>query len=184
MAPAKSISSLFGSATPVGRMVCSPWFNTEPNKWIEFFLQFFDRRPNDVGIVMDGVANPRRVVKAEPFFARRPRRFGRQYALLSLLAAVGVLAFIFSAISTVDDDIQQEFFFQRSKSEQCVLANYNAVSNLRTFRVRTVHSALAPPTPQFASYDVTARVSVPGDEIKGRVCSGRTGDRSPPTKST
>lgn len=132
---------------------------------------------------MDAVANTRRVVKAEPLFARRPRRLGRQYALLRLLAALGVLAFIFSAISPVDDDIQQEFF-QRSKSKQCVLANYNAVSNLRTFRVRIVHSALAPPTPQFASYDVTARVSVPGDEIKGRVCSSGTSDRSPPTKST
>jgi hypothetical protein len=115
---------------------------------------------------MDVVANTRRVVRAEP-----------------LLAALGVLAFIFSAISPADDDIQQEFL-PRSKSKQCVLANYNAVSNLRTSRVRTVHSALAPPTPQFASYDVTARVSVPGDEIKGRVCSSRTGDRSPPAKST
>jgi hypothetical protein len=123
---------------------------------------------------MDALANyPRRVLKTDPLFARR--------ALLSLLAALGVLAFIFSAISPVDDDIQQEFF-QHSKSKQCVLTDYKAVSNFRTFRICTVHSALAPPTPQFASYDVTARVSIPGDDIKSsRVCS-RTGDRSPPSK--
>jgi hypothetical protein len=142
-----------------------------------------NRRPNDVGIVMDAVANIRRVVKAEPWFARGRRRLICQYEPLRLLAALGVLAFIFSAISPVDDDVQQEFF-QNSKPKQCFLANCKAVSSLRTFQVRLVHCALAPPTPQFASYNVTARVSVPGDEIKGRVCSSRTGDRSPPTKST
>jgi hypothetical protein len=109
---------------------------------------------------MDALANyPRRVLKTDPLFGRR--------ALVSLLAALGVLAFIFSAISPIDDGIQQEFF-QRSKSKQCVLIDYKAVSNFRTFRICTVHSALAPPTPQFASYDVTARVSVPGDDIKGQ----------------
>jgi hypothetical protein len=134
-------------------------------------------------MVMDAAANyAKRITKAETLFSRRPRRCGHRFPLLSLLAAFGFLAFIFSAISPVDDDIQQECF-QHSKSKQCVLANYKAASNLRTFRIYTVHSAVAPPTPQFASYDVTARASVPGDEIKGRVCSSRTGDRSPPTKS-
>jgi hypothetical protein len=93
-----------------------------------------------------------RPIKAEQFL-RRPRRRGYHRALLVLFVAFGALAFIFSAISPDDDDIQQ------------------------------VRSALAPPTPQFASFYVTARVSVPDDEIKARVCSSRTGDRSPPTKS-
>jgi hypothetical protein len=133
---------------------------------------------------MDAVANyPQRAIKAEPLFSRRPRRLRHRRALLGLLGAFGVLAFIFSAISATDDDIQQEFV-HGSKSKQCVRANYKAVSNLRTFRICTVRSALAPPTSQFASYYVTARVSVPDGEIKGRVCSSRTGDRSPPAKSS
>jgi len=95
---------------------------------------------------------PQRAIKAEQFL-RRPRRRGYHRALFVLFVAFGALAFIFSAISPDDDDIQQ------------------------------VGSALAPPTPQFASFYVTARVFVPDDEIKARVCSSRTGDRSPPTKS-
>ncbi len=132
---------------------------------------------------MDAVGNsPQRTTNAEPLLARRPRRLGCRYPLLCALAAFGFLAFIFSAISPDDDDIQQESL-QSSRSKRYVLANYKGLSNLGSFRICTVRSALAPATPQFASYYVTARVSVPCDEIKGRVCSSRTGDRSPPTKS-
>jgi hypothetical protein len=134
---------------------------------------------------MDAVANyPQRAIKAEPLLPRRPCRLGHHCVLLGLLGAFGALAFIFCAISPDDDDIQQEFF-QSSKSKQCVLANYKAVSNLRrTLRICTVRSALASPTPQFASYYVPACVSVPDDEIEDRVCSSKTGDRSPPIKSS
>jgi hypothetical protein len=133
---------------------------------------------------MDAVANyPQRAVKAERLFPRRPCRFRHRCVLLGLLGALGALALIFSATSPDDDDLQQEFFVS-SKSKQCVLGNYKAVSNLRTFRICTVLSAPAPPAPQFASYCVTARSSVPDDEIEGRVCSSRTGDRSPPAKSS
>jgi hypothetical protein len=133
---------------------------------------------------MDAPANyPQRAIKAEPLLPRRPRRRSRHYALLSTLAAFGLIAFIFSAISPDDDNLQQEFF-QSSKSKQCFLANHKALSNLQTFRMCIVSSALAPPTQQLASFYVTARVSVPEDEIKVRVCSSRTGDRSPPTKTS
>jgi len=133
---------------------------------------------------MDAVANyPKRAIKAEPLLLRRPRRLGRYCALVGLLGAFGVLAFVCSATSPNDDDIQQESFLS-NKSKQCVLANYKAVSNLRIFRICTVCSALASPRPQFASHCVTARVSVPDDQIEGRVCSSTTGDRSPPAKSS
>jgi hypothetical protein len=133
---------------------------------------------------MDAAANyPQRAVQAEPLLPRRPCRIGHRRALLGLLGTIGVLAFVFSAASPGDDDIQQELF-QSSKSRQCFLANYKTVSSLRTFRICTVRSALAPPTQQLASFYVTARVSVPDDEIKVRVCSSSTGDRSPPTKSS
>jgi hypothetical protein len=110
-----------------------------------------------------------------------PHRLGRYYALLGLLGAFGVLAFIFSLSSPTDDDIQPECFLS-SKSKQCFRTNYKAVSNLRAFRICSIRSALAPPTLQTTSYDVTARVYVTGDEIKDRICSSRTGDRSPPAK--
>ena len=133
---------------------------------------------------MDAVANcPQRAIKTEPLLPRRPRRLGYHWARLGLIGAFGVLAFILSAISATDDDIQQEFV-QSSKSKQCVFADYKAVSNLRAFRIYTVRSALVPPPPQFASYDVTVRVSVHDAEIKDRVCSSRTGDRSPPARSS
>ena len=135
-------------------------------------------------IVMDAAAKcPQRGIKAEPLVPLRPRRRSRHYALLSTLAAFGLIAFIFSAISPDDDNLQQEFF-QSSKSKQCLLANHKALSNLQTFRMCIFSSALAPPTTQCASYDVTARVSAPDDEIKGRIYSSRTGDRSPPTKTS
>src|SRR5215470_12532724 len=122
-----------------------------------------------------------RVAKREPLFAGRPCGVGRRQALVSILAAFGILAFIFSAISPVDDDVQPDFF-QRSKSKQIIFV-YRAASTLQTFRIRTVHSALATPTPQFASYDVTARLAVCGDQTKNRVCINTAGDRSPPSKS-
>ena len=124
---------------------------------------------------MHAVANYPHRAKAEPLLPRR--------ALLSLLAALGVLAFIFSATCPDDDDIQQEFL-QSSKSKQCVFANYKALSNLRTFRICTLRPALAPPTSEIASYYLTDYVSVTGNEIKCRVCSRTTGDRSPPTQSS
>jgi hypothetical protein len=125
---------------------------------------------------MHAVANyPQRAIKAEPLLPRR--------ALPSLLASIGVLAFIFSATCPDDDDTQQEFL-QSSKSKQCVIANYKALSNLSTFRIYTLCPALVPPTPKIASHYLAAYVSVTGNKIKCRVCSRTTGDRSPPSKSS
>jgi hypothetical protein len=130
---------------------------------------------------MDVVVNcSRREITAA--FARRRRHGSRYRAVLSLLAAFGVLAFVFSVISPDDDDIQQEFF-QGSKSKQCVRASYKTISSLQTFRICAVYSALAQPTPQFAGYYVAALISVPSDEIKSRVCGSRIGERSPPYRS-
>jgi hypothetical protein len=66
---------------------------------------------------MHSVANYPRAIKAEPLLPRR--------ALPRLLAALGVLAFIFSATCPDDDDIQQKFL-QSSKSKQRVVANYKS----------------------------------------------------------
>ena len=125
---------------------------------------------------MQAVTNyPQRAIKVKPLLPRR--------ALPSLLALLGVVAFLFSATCPDDDDIQQEFL-HTSKSKQCVFANYKELSNLYTFRIYTLDPALAPPTPEVASHYLTAYVSVTSNEIKCRVCSRTTGDRSPPTKSS
>jgi hypothetical protein len=131
---------------------------------------------------MDAAASCSRRIKAQPWSPRCPRRPDRRYAL-SLLAAFGVLAFILSATSSSDDDIQQEFC-KTTKSRQSAIADRKAVSNLRSFRIRAVCSALALPTSLFPSYFATARVSIPDDEIRGRVWSSTSGDRSPPTASS
>jgi hypothetical protein len=125
---------------------------------------------------MHAVTNyPQRAIKAEPLLPRR--------ALPNLLAVLGVLAFLFSVTCPDDDDIQQEFL-QSSKSKQCVFANYKALSNLYSFWIYILPPALALPTPEVASHYLTAYVSVTSNEIKCRVCSRTTGDRSPPTKSS
>jgi hypothetical protein len=159
-------------------------YAVEANSKTSKIFYTLESRPKLREFVMDSAANRgQRAIKAEPWFSRCPPRSGHRSALLALLAAFGALAFVFSAISPTDDDIQQEFL-RTSKSTQCAFASHRAVSNLRIFQIRAVFSAPAPPTPQFPSHFAIARVSVPEDEIKGRVCSGRTGDRSPPTASS
>lgn len=183
----------------VGRLPIQPWRLISFTNFSQLFCdlapalrvslrrarcRFLRLRPKLLEHCRIVVANyPQLAVKVESLFARRLRRLGRSAALLRLLAAFGILSITFSAISPDDDDIQQEFF-QSGKSKQCVLADYKAVSSLLTFRICTIRSALAPPTPQSASYYVTARVSVPDDEIKSRVCSRTASDRSPPAKSS
>ena len=111
-----------------------------------------------------------------------PRHCMLGYALLNLLAAFGILAFILSAVSPGDDDIQQEFF-KSSESKQFAFANYKAVLDLRVFRIRSAGFRLAPRVSTIASHFVTAPLFVPLDQIKCRVSSSKTGDRSPPASS-
>jgi hypothetical protein len=133
---------------------------------------------------MDSVTNyPQGGIKAGPVVHHRAHRLRLYYSLLSLLTALGVLAFIFSTISPEDDAIQQDCRLS-SKSKQYALAKYKTVSDLRTFLICTVRSALAPPTQRYASYMTASVFFIPADEIKGIVCSSKTGDRSPPRKSS
>ncbi len=112
---------------------------------------------------------------------RRRRRYC--CARRGLIGAIGVLAFLFSAVSPGDDDIQQEFV-QGNKPKQRVLANYKATCELRTFGTSTVPPALVTlprPTIQRA---VVGRVLSVDEKILGTIVSSRTGDRSPPSKSS
>jgi hypothetical protein len=159
--------------TPCGEWSLTLGLIPNPNRWTRFFLKFFDPRPNDLGIVMGAANYPQRTIEATPLLPSG--------VLLRLLAALGVLAFIFSATSPDDDDIQQEFY-RTSKLKPCAFVNYKAVSNLRTFRIGAVCSALAANVAISSHFD-TVRVSVPSYD-KGRVCNSGAGDRSPPTKSS
>jgi len=120
-------------------------------------------------------------VTAGVFSSRQRRRLW--YTRLGLIGAFGVLAFIFSAISPDDDDIQQESF-QSNKSKQFVLANYKAPSDIRGFRISTLRSALPRRRQLLANSQLLARILISRPEIDGTIFCSRTGDRSPPTKSS
>jgi hypothetical protein len=111
-------------------------------------------------------------------------RQGRRYycARWGLIGLFGVLAFLFSAVSPDDDDIQQEFV-QANRSKQFVLATYRSAPNVQGLRIKTVRCALVPPRPLSACCHVIGRISVDYKEINGAILSSRTGDRSPPSES-
>jgi len=137
----------------------------------------------DSGIFMDAAPNHhQRVITAESF-PPRPRHLGHHCALLGLLFAFGVLAFLFSAVSPDDDDIQQQFV-QGNKAKQFVLATSKSVPNIRGFRINRVPSALLPPRPLSTRCTVIGRVLSVDEKIIGTIVSSRTGDRSPPSKSS
>jgi hypothetical protein len=111
-------------------------------------------------------------------------RQGRRYycARWGLIGVFGVLAFLFSAVSPDDDDIQQEFV-QANRSKQFVLATYRSAPNVRGFRIAPLRCALAPPRPLSACCHVIGRISTDYKEINGAVFSRSVGPRSPPSES-
>src|SRR6476659_9348215 len=70
---------------------------------------------------------------------RKPTQ-GSWSALLGLVGVLGVLTFIFSAVSPLDDDFQQEFA-QRDKAGQCVVRNFRAIPSVHFDRSTCLHYA-------------------------------------------
>jgi hypothetical protein len=104
--------------------------------------------------------------------------------LLGLLSVLGILAFLFSAASPDDDDIQQEFV-QGSKTKQFAVANRKIASGVRTFHSSTVQAAPLPPVRTSTRYTIIERISIRGGgTIDEPIFGSRTGDRSPPAKSS
>ena len=132
---------------------------------------------------MDALPSYRQCAIAALPFSRRRHRLGHHCACLGLIGVLGVLAFLFSAVSPGDDDIQQEFF-QGNKAKQFVLATYRSAPNVRGFRINRVPSALLPPRPLSTRCNVIRRVLSVDEKILGTIVSSRTGDRSPPSKSS
>lgn len=105
------------------------------------------------------------------------------YAMFALVGVVGVLAFVFSAVSPYDDEIQQEFF-KGPETRQSVVQNCKAIRGIRITVIDLVHHALVrrglvclrcAPVDQSRVADV---------EIGAAIFSTQTGDRSPPTRSS
>ena len=111
----------------------------------------------------------------------RSRSSRRRVGLFGLLAAIGFLAFMFSAVSPYDDDVQQEFV-QSNKSKQFTVSNYKSAPDPQTFgahRVppvilhqRRLNICLAALQHDFVAHDGALRT----------FSSNAIGDRSPPTK--
>lgn len=114
---------------------------------------------------------------------RRAIRLSYCCAQLGLLGAVGVLAFLFSAVSPDDDDIQQDFV-QGNKAKQLVLVSDKATRELRTFGTRSVLPALLAQPRTTVRRAVLGRILSVDEKILGTIVSSRTGDRSPPSKSS
>jgi hypothetical protein len=108
------------------------------------------------------------------------RHFVNRHPLLRLLTILGVLAFIFSAIAPMDDDVQPDFS-RRSKSEQCTLRQHNGSFRLRNLRFRVIYSVPAASGVHFSRPFVTARIPIPDVESKAGIRCSRAGERSPPT---
>jgi hypothetical protein len=98
-----------------------------------------------------------------------------------LLAAIGFLAFMFSAVSPNDDDVQQEFV-QSNKPKQLLVANHKASRDAGTFGVHRVPPAILQQLVlaiDFAAsqHDASARAAV-----LRTPASNASRDRSPPAK--
>jgi len=68
---------------------------------------------------MDALPSYRQCAIAALPFSRRRHRLGHRCACLGLIGVLGVLAFLFSALSPGDDDIQQEFFSRQQGEAIC-----------------------------------------------------------------
>ena len=110
-------------------------------------------------------------------------RVSYRCALLGLLVAIGVLALLFSAVSPNDDDIQQEFV-QGAKPKQRLLADYKATREVRTLVRSTGSPVLSAQMRTSIGRAVVGAVLIVAEKVPGKIISSRTGNRSPPSKSS
>lgn len=111
----------------------------------------------------------------------RKRDRSNRCAVLGLIGVLGVLAFVFSAVSPDDDDIQQEFI-QGSRNRQWVVLNWNPIPSIHGARVNPVHCAVVPRSLYSFCCFAIGPASVSDVELGATVfCSG-IGGRSPPTR--
>ena len=114
-------------------------------------------------------------------FALGSRSSRRRIGLFGLLAAIGFLAFMFSAVSPYDDDVQQEFV-QSNKPKQLLVANHRASRDTRTFSVHRVPPAIFEQLSFDIDFAATQHHASARAAILPASASNRFRDRSPPAK--
>src|ERR1700746_3867994 len=114
---------------------------------------------------------------------RRRRNSGSvRRAVFGLVGVLGVLAFIFSAVSPDDDEIQQEFA-QGSKSRQDVVRNWKSIPRVHVTLVNLVHNAIVPRRPPPVRCSAIARVLIWDIKNAATALPNRICGRSPPARS-
>ena len=103
--------------------------------------------------------------------------------LFGLLAAIGLLAFMFSAVSPYDDDVQQEFV-QGNKPKRFAAAQRKVALEVQTFGTHRVRCAFLPQLLLLTCCGVKRGDAVADQEILRTIPSSETGDRSPPSRSS
>ena len=111
----------------------------------------------------------------------RPNSATTRRAVLGLVAVLGVLAFIFSAVSPNDDENQQEF--AQSRTRRCVVRNWKSISSVRVKLVNPVHDAIVPRSLSSIRRSAIERVLIDDLKSAGTAFPARTSGRSPPTRS-
>jgi len=113
---------------------------------------------------------------------RKRRRFSLRVFLL-VVGLVGVLAFIVSAESPGDDEIQQEFG-QGSKHAQCLIQSGRMVARIHGTNVRPVHCVIV--LQSWSSFCCCAVGRAPTSNMKVGIVVFHSplGDRSPPKKAS
>ena len=107
----------------------------------------------------------------------------KRFAVFGLIGVLGVLAFVFSAVSPDDDEIQQESF-QGNKKREYVVQHWKSILSIRGTLITPVHCAILPGT--FSSFGCSEIRRISASDVKPRVmvfCS-RIGGRSPPTRAS
>jgi hypothetical protein len=102
-------------------------------------------------------------------------------AVVRLIALVGVLAFVFSAVCPDDDELQQECG-QSSKHAQCLVQSRKTVPRIHGPIVRPARLAIVPQSWSSFCCSAVARTAISDMKIGIRVFHSPVGDRSPPTK--
>jgi hypothetical protein len=117
----------------------------------------------------------------------RPNSGSTRCAVFGLIGVLGVLAFIFSAVSPDDDEILQEFT-QGSKTRRCVVRNWKSIPSVRVTPVNLVHCAIVPRRLPFVRCSAIERVLICDFtcdfETAATAFPKRTCGRSPPDRSS
>lgn len=103
--------------------------------------------------------------------------------LFALAGVLGVLAFVFSAVSPYDDEIQHEFF-RRPETRQFVVQNCKLIRDIRISVNGLVPHALARRSLVCFRGASVEQARVFDVEIRAAIFCSQAGSRSPPTRSS